>query len=172
MKKFAFILIVFAMINSICYAEYIATDSRISPERLVFGGIRLGDTMETVEKILGKPPRYEHDEINLMTGSVVDVWHYVWLPRTRNYTLSVSFSDGRVSAVISKGKNKIMTQDGIEVGDNEFMIKQRYGEPSYLTDYGNQKHNYIYRSTSNEIYCLCFYVESGIIRTISLTIEE
>ena len=169
MKKFAFVLIVFALINSICYAEYITTDSRISQDRFVFGGIRIGDTMGTVEKILGKPPRYEHDEKNMMTGSVVDSWHYVWLPR--NYTLLVSFSDGRVSEVTSKGKNKIMTQDGIEVGDSEFMIKQRYGEPSELMKSDNKK-NYIYRSVQNESYCLCFSVESGIISVISLMIEQ
>ena len=169
MKKFAFVLIGFALINSICYAEYIQTDSRISPDRFVFGGVRLGDTMGTVEKIFGKPPRYEHDEQNLMTGSVTDSWHYVWLPR--DYTLHVSFSDGRVSEVTSTGKNKIMTQDGIEVGDSEFMIKQRYGEPSDLMKSANTR-NYIYRSSQNKFHCLCFYVESGVIRTISMMVEQ
>ena len=169
MKKFAFVLIVFALINSICYAEYIKTDSRISPDRFVLGGIRLGDTMETVEKILGKPPKYEHNEKVMRTGGVGDSWYYAYL--SRNYTFQVDFNEGHVSFVKSTGRNNIMTKDGIEVGDNEFMIKQRYGEPSDFTDYGNQKHNYIYRGIQNKFHCLCFYVESGIIRSITMIIE-
>ena len=61
MKKFAFILILFLTLSSICYART-TTSARISQDRIVIGGIKLSDDMETVLKILGKPSKYTHED--------------------------------------------------------------------------------------------------------------
>ena len=171
MKKFTFILILFLTLSSICYART-TTSARISQARIVIGGIKLGDDMETVLKILGKPSKYTHEDKAMHSGEAMDIWYYNQF--RSNYAIEVTFNVGSVcdvSVTQINEKINLKTLDGLGVGDSEYLIRKIYGEPSESYSSNDDGKTYVYRSTKSDYEALIFTVRNGAIYRMFISVE-
>ncbi|MCY7385167.1 MAG: hypothetical protein LH628_21830 [Microcoleus sp. CAN_BIN18] len=94
------------------------TPAAIDYSRLGIGGVRLGMSIEEAKRKLGKPQRDETKPAGEAIGGKI---------RTLTYSkLTVAAWDGKVY-LISTTKPKLLTIDGVKVGDSTQKVVKTYG---------------------------------------------
>lgn len=176
MRRIAFILSSVVLMMLFCVSVCLAgvrmnrNAIPIAAERIVLGGIQVGNTIEDVRSLFGEPTAEESgysnkDEANYIRWSYDDVMSFRFLES----------DDGvyRLIVMTVKANNGVETIDGVTVGMSDNVLIKTYGEPRliYITKTGNgTRKNYCYVSSGGNK--LVFFTQNGIIESIGMGFLE
>ena len=158
----AVMVVLLSLVGSICFAS-------IPRSELALGGITIGASINSVQRIYGAPTKIEYEDFSMWGGQTRFYTYYYG-----NGSYSVTTTNGLgVVGVATTANNGISTPAGIKVGMSSGRLAMVYGEVNYTWDDNNGDKVFVYYENVNakaaEPDSLQFTVRNGRIIKISLS---